>query len=315
MRQRYSYNYTLVPYKNTFLHNTSNLEQLVILGSDTEIKEHVPRIWGFLYAPHAQFSQNSRTANNGRDVGLLHAMDVRFAGYFYSIHCCLWCRQPLKVKIHGAPWSELKNKKAIVVRAAVDVDSKLYWRQSYVVLHTMFLALFVLQLANNKKATMDKIYYYVHKATLAIDKNADDLNNTSLFPPPEEDDGENGYDYPDSSTEESDYDEDVGPGDDLDDSDGCSDTYSDDNSEDGTLIRKILYALKRRCYVIESDFSILAWFCCVIPEASKDVANRNSGIHRNAAKRDITKRFLYDMDANVGQVISDFYAKDKHFRR
>ena len=85
---------------------------------------------------------------------------------------------------------------------------------------------------------MDKIYYYVHKDTFVIEKNADDLDNPSLFPPPEEENGKNRYDYPDSSTKESDYDEDVGPGDDLDDSDKCSDTESDNGSEDGTLIRK-----------------------------------------------------------------------------
>ena len=41
---------------------------------------------------------------------------------------------------------------------------------------------------------MDKIYYYVHKATLVIEKNADDLDNHSLFLPPKEEDGKNGYD-------------------------------------------------------------------------------------------------------------------------
>ena len=47
-RQWYSYKYTLVPYKHTFLHNTSNLEQLVTLGSNTEVQAHVTRLWGFL---------------------------------------------------------------------------------------------------------------------------------------------------------------------------------------------------------------------------------------------------------------------------
>ena len=85
---------------------------------------------------------------------------------------------------------------------------------------------------------MDKIYYYDHKATLTIEKNADNINNPRLFPPPDEDDGETGYEYPESSTEGSNYDEDVRSGDDLDDSDKCSDTESDNGSEDGTLIRK-----------------------------------------------------------------------------
>ena len=48
-------------------------------------------------------------------------------------------------------------------------------------------------------------------------------------------------------------------------------------------------------------------------EVSKDLADRNSGIHRNAANRDITKIFLHTMDSNIRQVVSDFWAKEKHF--
>ena len=86
---------------------------------------------------------------------------------------------------------------------------------------------------------MDKIYYYDHKATLTIEKNADNINNPSLFPPPDEDDGETGYEYPESSTEGSNYDEDVRSGDDLDDSDKWSYKESDGDNEDGTFSREI----------------------------------------------------------------------------
>ena len=48
VRQRYSYKYTLVPYKHTFLQNTYNLGELVILGYNTEVQVHVPRLWWFL---------------------------------------------------------------------------------------------------------------------------------------------------------------------------------------------------------------------------------------------------------------------------
>ena len=73
-------------------------------------------------------------ANNGRDLGLLRAT------------------------VHGSPWDELNNKKAIVVRDATDIDSNLYWRQSYVVLCTVLLALLSLRLADSNKATTEKIY-------------------------------------------------------------------------------------------------------------------------------------------------------------
>ena len=64
----------------------------------------------------------------------------------------------------------------------------------------MFPELLVLPLVNSNKTTMEKIYYYVNKATLSIEKNSDNLNNPILFFPPEENDEKNGYDYPDSST-------------------------------------------------------------------------------------------------------------------
>ena len=45
------------------------------------------------------------------------------------------------------------------------------------------------------------------------------------------------------------------------------------------------------------------------------MADRNSGIHLNAANRDITKISLYGVDANTSQVICGFWAKDKHLHK
>ena len=152
----------------------------------------------------------------------------------------------MKATVNGSPWANLKNKKAIVVRATTDADSNIYWRQLYVILRNTFSALLALQLSDFKKATMDKLYYYVYKANLVIEKNSENINNPRLFPLPEEDDIKNRYDYLKSSIEESDVDKDVGPGDDLDDSDKCNNTKSNDKSEDGNLSRKILHAFKCR---------------------------------------------------------------------
>ena len=124
----------------------------------------------------------------------------------------------MKVTVNGGPWDDLKNKKVIVVRAAADVNSDLYRRQYYVVLYTVFLALIALKMSDFNNSTLEKIYYYIHKATLGTENNADKLNNPSLFLPLEEDNGENGYDYLDSSTKDSNVDEDVGLGYDLDNS-------------------------------------------------------------------------------------------------
>ena len=145
---------------------------------------------------------------------------------------------------------------------------------------------------------MDKIYYFFYKANITIEKNSYDLKNPSLFPLPEEDDVENGYVYPDSSTEESNTDEDVGPRYDLDDPDKCSDTYSDNLSKDWTLTRKLLHVFKRQLCVIKSDFVI---FACI----RKDMVNRNIRIHWNASERAVNKPFLHEVDANMVQVISD----------
>ena len=45
-----------------------------------------------------------------------------------------------------------------------------------------------------------------------------------------------------------------------------------------------------------------------MPEVRKGVADCNIGIHKNGDKRDITKLFLYDVDANMGQVVIDLWA-------
>ena len=95
----------------------------------------------------------------------------------------------------------------------------------------------------------------------------------------------------------------------MDDSYKSSDTESDRDSKDGTLVRKILYAFKRRCCVIEGDFSILACFYCVMLEVRKDMADRNSRIRQNAPERAITNIFLYKVNANMGQVISELWAE------
>ena len=131
----------------------------------------------------------------------------------------------MKATAHGAPCADLNNMKWIVVRSATDVDSNLYWSKLYIVLPTVFPELLALRLDDSNKSNVDKIYYYVHKATLAIKNNEDYIDNPRFFLPPEEDYGEIGYDYPDYSTEESDYDEDVVPGDDLGDSDGFSNRH------------------------------------------------------------------------------------------
>ena len=47
----------------------------------------------------------------------------------------------------------------------------------------------------------------------------------------------------------------------------------------------------------------------MISEVRKDVADRNSGIHWNASERATTKLLLHNVDANMGQVISNFWAK------
>ena len=157
MRQRYSYKYTLVPYKHTFLHNTNNLERLVSVGTNTEVQAHFHVFGGSFHDPHDQFHHHSRMANNGRDLGFIRATTVRFLGYFCIVHCCIRCSQPLKSTVYGSPWADLKNKKEIVVRDATYVESDLYWRQSYVVLRTVFPTLLALRLANPNKAAMDKI--------------------------------------------------------------------------------------------------------------------------------------------------------------
>ena len=56
--------------------------------------------------------------------------------------------------------------------------------------------------------------------------------------------------------------------------------------------------------------------CMVLLRNSRGQEGRGGLQHRdpsNEAKRDINKILLHNMDANMGQVISDFWDKDKNF--
>ena len=53
----------------------------------------------------------------------------------------------------------------------------------------------------------------------------------------------------------------------------------------------------------------------MMPDIRTDVADQNRRINQNAAERAITNIYLHDVDANIGQVISELWAEEKHFRK
>ena len=84
---------------------------------------------GSFHGPHAQFQQECRTTNSGRSINLLRAAETRMAGFFYAMHRALRLSKSLLATVHSAKWEALKNKKAIILRAAVDIKDDAYWKK------------------------------------------------------------------------------------------------------------------------------------------------------------------------------------------
>ena len=85
------------------------------------------------------YVNQSKQYNKGRAVALLHSADTRFVSFFYAMHRrALRVRKALESTIHSAAWTDMKKVKTFIVRAAKDVDDKLFWKQIFVLLTGFF---------------------------------------------------------------------------------------------------------------------------------------------------------------------------------
>ena len=134
------------------------------------------------HKPYAFFMNQSKQYNKGCAVGLLRSAETRFASFFYAMHRALRVRKALEATIHSAAWTDMKKVKTFIVRAASDVDDKLFWNRIFVLLRALFPLLKLLRRADSNRPNMDKICYYLNETSLHLIKSKDDLMDENLFP-------------------------------------------------------------------------------------------------------------------------------------
>lgn len=286
---------------------------------------------GSNHKPHAFFINQSKLHNKGRIVCLLRAAETRFASFFYAMHRAVRCKKALEATVHSAAWSDMKRVKAFILRAAKDVDDKLFWKRLFVLLHALYPLLKLLRRADSNEPNMDKICYYLNQTRLHLIKSKDDLMDEELFPPTITIDRETEEDatYEDDEEYLSDDDAEGHGGDDegIDIDEEDLDVYTVDDEWGGLvtdeskgIYKSIMDAISHRTPKMEHDFALTAWACSIRPDIMADAKSRldGNGSARTAIERCIRKLLSNDVDAvvdgEVDQKIDTFWDELKHFQ-
>ena len=119
-------------------------------------------------------------ANKGVKIGLLRGAGTRFASWFYAMFRMLRQKLVLLATIHCAEFRALPLKPRMKL-AAKDAMENDYYSAMFTLLRAVFAALRALRYADSNTPAMDKIYFFAHRTTLAIQKSAELLNDTDLF--------------------------------------------------------------------------------------------------------------------------------------
>jgi hypothetical protein len=136
---------------------------------------------GIFHASHAIFRGQSKSFNNGREIGLLRATPVRMAGYFYAMMRALRCRDSLRATVTHSEWAK-RSKKKKEARAGSDVMDDTLWKRMYVLCKVVLPALLLLRLADRNSPGMDMLKYYVDEFLRSLAAHQPLLDDQELFP-------------------------------------------------------------------------------------------------------------------------------------
>ncbi len=135
---------------------------------------------GANHAIHAQFMAQASVFNDGHKIGLLQGAGTRFATWFYAMHRLLRLKRALKATIHGAAFESVA-KNARVVLAVEDIEDEVFWKSIFCLLRAVFPALKALRYCDSNVPAMDKIFFLVKRADVAIENSSSMLNDEELF--------------------------------------------------------------------------------------------------------------------------------------
>lgn len=135
---------------------------------------------GASHGIYAQFIEQSTIANNGRPISLLRGSGTRMGLWFYAMHRLLRLKKALVATIFQPKFTELKHN-ARCAQAVSDIENPLFWKSIYHVLRAVFPCLRALRYCDKSEPCMDKIVFLAWRATKAIEKLVDLLNDTTVF--------------------------------------------------------------------------------------------------------------------------------------
>ena len=136
---------------------------------------------GIFHAAHATFKGQSKSFNNGREIGLLRASPTRMAGHFYAMMRALRCRCSLRATVNHSSWAQRKKKEK-EHRAGLDVMDDVMWKRMYVLCKALLPCLILLRIADRNSPGMDMLKYYVDEFQRSLKHHQSLLDDEELFP-------------------------------------------------------------------------------------------------------------------------------------
>jgi hypothetical protein len=135
---------------------------------------------GAIHGVYAQFTAQSAIFNKGKKIGLLRGASTRFATWFYAMMRILRLKDALLSTVHQASFKELA-KTDVTCAAVLDITNPKFFKALYVLLRAVFPALRALRYCDKGEPCMDKIFFFAHRATGALQRLKDFLNDEELF--------------------------------------------------------------------------------------------------------------------------------------
>lgn len=122
----------------------------------------------------------SAVFNNGKKIGLLRGASTRFATWFYAMMRILRLKDALLSTVHQAAFKDLA--KTDVIRATImDITNPKFFKALYVLLRAVFPGIKALRYCDKGEPCMDKIFFLTYRATTALERSKELLNDEELF--------------------------------------------------------------------------------------------------------------------------------------
>ena len=234
---------------------------------------------GTYHKPYSVFSKHSKQHNNNRNIGVMKVAETRFAGYVIA-----WLRN-LRLK---PVFESTLTSPAFIQDPDIKVPPSVtrflrtpsYWQNIEIIVRAFYPALKFLRFTDRATPTMDKVYYYVRQLDASIAKYKDILNSMPST-----------YFVSDIM-----FNDEI-DGDSSEDSECCSDSDTDDDTNASLGDHVLHYWNKRRSYLVH-DYSLTGWLLSPMKEIHNDVcqATLEQGESRLAMRRVFKKLFFPHQD-------------------